>query len=100
FRFDLNELNRAQQIPDIANPGALTGRTVGRYRILGVLGRGGMGEVYQGVADGRRVAIKVLPEELARRDVDKWFERESRTLATLNHPNIVKFHESGDSDGV
>lgn len=100
FRFDLNELNRAQQIPDLKNPGVLTGRTLGTYRVLGVLGRGGMGEVYQGERDGRKVAIKVLPQELAQTDFRKWFERESKTLAAVNHPNIVKFHESGESDGV
>jgi hypothetical protein len=54
FRFDLNELNRAQQLPEIKNPGVLTGRTLGKYHVLGVIGKGGMGEVYQeGEATGR-----------------------------------------------
>jgi serine/threonine-protein kinase len=100
FRFDLNELNRAQRTPDVQNPGVLTGRTLGKYRLLGVLGRGGMGEVYQGEAGGRMVAIKALPQELARREFLKSFERESEILAQVNHPNIVKFHECGVGDGV
>lgn len=101
FRFDLNELNRAQQIPTVKNPGALTGRTLGKYRLLGVLGKGGMGEVYQGEGDGRTVAVKILPEELARQaDFRKRFQRESQTLATFHHPNIVKFYEAGESEGV
>ncbi len=100
FRFDLNELAYAQQTPEVRNPGMLTGRTFGQYRVLGVLGRGGMGEVYQGEGAGRVVAIKVLSYDLERKDFRKWFERESHTLAAITHPNIVKFHESGESDGV
>ena len=101
FRFDLNELQRAQHLPEVSNPGLLTGRMLGEYRILGVLGKGGMGEVYQGERDGRTVAIKILPEAVAReRDFRKWFERESQALATFSHPNIVKFHEAGESDGL
>ena len=101
FRFDLNELQRAQHLPAVANPGMLSGRMLGEYRILGVLGKGGMGEVYQGERDGRIVAIKILPEAVAReRDFRKWFERESQALATFSHPNIVKFHEAGERDGL
>lgn len=101
FRFDLNELNRAQQLPEVSNPGILTGKILGNYRVLGVIGRGGMGEVYQGESDGRLVAIKVLPRQLAQEgDFRKRFERESQILAGLDHPNIVKFYSSGESDGV
>jgi len=101
FRFDLNELNRAQQLPEIKTPGALTGRMLGKYRVLGVLGKGGMGEVYQGEGEGRIVAIKILPEELMRRaDLRKRFEREAQALASFNHPNIVRFYELDESDGV
>ena len=98
FRFDLNELHRAQHLPEVPNPGRLTGRMLGDYRILGVLGKGGMGEVYQGERDGHTVAIKILPEAVAReRDFRKWFERESQALATFSHPNIVRFHEASGS---
>ncbi len=62
------------------------------YRILGPLGKGGMGEVYR--ADDtklkREVAIKILPEAFARDEERlKRFEREAQMLASLNHPNIA-----------
>jgi len=99
FRFDLDELNRPHPLPAVRNPGRMTGRTLGPYRVHGVLGKGGMGEVYQGEVDGRLVAIKVLPQEL-QSDHLKWFHRECLALAAIEHPNIVKFHESGHDDGV
>ena len=100
FRFDLNELSRAQHTPRVRNPGLLSGRTIGNYRLLGVLGSGGMGEVYEGEAEGRKVAVKVMSQEAARTGHVKWFAREAQTLAAVNHPNIVRFHEAGESDGV
>ena len=45
FRFDLNQLAAAQKPAKITNPGLLTGRTLGTYQVLGMLGEGGMGEV-------------------------------------------------------
>jgi predicted Ser/Thr protein kinase len=101
FRFDLNELAHAQQTPEIKNPGLLTGRTLGAYQVLGVLGKGGMGEVYQGVAANKVVAIKILPPDLAQQDdFRKRFEREGYALAQLNHPHIVRFYEAGETDNV
>src|SRR5262245_48620004 len=79
------------------------GTHLGTYEILGPLGAGGMGEVYRAkdLRLGRNIAIKVLPadvasspERLAR------FEREARTVAGLNHPNIVTLHSVEDQDGV
>ena len=79
------------------------GGTVGRYQILGLLGTGGMGEVYKAVDPtlGRSVALKVLrpelsgdPERLSR------FLHEARAASALNHPNILTIHEVGDHDGV
>jgi hypothetical protein len=101
LRFDLGELNRGRQLPRIKTPGALTGRTLGRYHLLSVLGRGAMGEVYQAEVDGRPVAVKIVPEELAgAAEFLHWFRRESQALAALDHPNIVRFHEAGVSAGV
>lgn len=101
FKFDLDELQKAQQKPEVKNPGALTGRTLGSYEVLGVLGRGGMGEVYKGYADGQTVAIKTLPGDLAdKEDFRKRFEREAQILTELNHPNIVRMREYGETDGV
>ena len=69
----------------------LIGRAIGAYRILSLLGTGGMGEVYRAhdVKLGRDVAIKILPPVFTR-DAERRarFEREARVLATLNHPHI------------
>src|SRR5262245_21551827 len=75
--------------------------TLGHYRILRLLGRGGMGEVYlaEDTTLGRQVALKILPTELAAAGRER-FEREARAVAALNHPNIVTLHaidQSGDT---
>ena len=82
---------------------SLVGRQIGSYKILSLLGAGGMGEVYRArdTKLGRDVAIKVVadvflsdPERLAR------FEREARVLATLNHPHIGAIYGLEEADGV
>src|SRR5512143_1289318 len=85
-------------------PGALSGRQFGPYRILSLLGAGGMGEVYRAHDSklGRDVAIKTLPPEFAR-DPGRLarFQREARALASLNHPNIAAIYgleESTEAD--
>jgi serine/threonine protein kinase len=83
---------------------ALTsGTKLGPYEILSPLGAGGMGEVYRArdTRLGRDVAIKVLPEALAK-DADRLrrFEQEARTIATLNHPNILGIHDIGTHEGA
>jgi predicted Ser/Thr protein kinase len=101
FRFDLNELQRGQQKPVIGNPGLFTGRTMGKYELLGVVGKGGMGEVYKGYGDGKTVAIKILAEIMTLQKVFiQRFEREADALTSLNHPNIVEMYGSGKSDGT
>ena len=78
------------------------GTTLGHYEILELIGQGGMGEVYgaQDATLGRDVAIKVLPEELARdkERLDR-FKREARLLAKLNHANIATLHGLEEHDG-
>jgi Tol biopolymer transport system component len=81
---------------------ALTsGTKLGPYEIVSPLGAGGMGEVYRArdTRLGRDVAIKVLPEALAN-DPDRLrrFEQEARTIAALNHPNILGIHDIGAHD--
>src|SRR5215470_3353123 len=76
---------------------ALTiGTQLGSHEITGVLGKGGMGEVYRArdLKLKREVAIKILPAEFAR-DVDRVsrFQREAEVLASLNHPNIAAIHD-------
>jgi serine/threonine protein kinase len=69
------------------------GTRLGSYEITGVIGAGGMGEVYRAMDTrlNRDVAIKVLPELVAT-DPERLarFEREPQTLAALNHPNIAQ----------
>ena len=80
----------------------MIGRRVGVYEISALIGKGGMGEVYQArdTRLGRNVAIKTLPD-LFSEDPDRLarFEREARILASLNHPNIATIHGLEESDG-
>jgi TolB-like protein/tetratricopeptide (TPR) repeat protein len=82
---------------------SLTGRTLGRYRVLDLIGAGGMGDVYRARDErlDRDVAVKVLPEQVAG-DADRLgrFEREARALAKLAHPNILAIHDLGRDEGV
>src|SRR4051812_16933601 len=79
------------------------GTKLGRYEIRSKLGAGGMGEVYLAHDDtlDRKVALKILPDELAaNKDRMERFVREARAAAALNHPNIAHIYEIGESDGV
>ena len=81
----------------------LIGREIGAYRILSLLGAGGMGEVYRArdTKLGRDVAIKTLPSTFTN-DTERRarFEREARVLATLNHPHIGAIYGLEHADGV
>ncbi|MBP1603645.1 MAG: serine/threonine protein kinase with repeat, partial [Acidobacteria bacterium] len=81
----------------------LIGQTLAHYRIAAAIGAGGMGEVYRAVDTklGREVALKVLPADMAR-DPDRLarFQREAKTLAALDHPNIVTVFSVEEADGV
>ena len=81
-------------------PGALFDA---RYRIIGLLGRGGMGEVYR--ADdmrlGQPVALKLLPEDLRHDPVRlAQFHNEVRTARQVSHPNVCRVYDIGEADGV
>jgi eukaryotic-like serine/threonine-protein kinase len=73
----------------------MIGRTVGKYRIIDRLGRGGMGTVYKAVDEtlDREVAIKVLNPDLTDSELLKRFRAEAVTLARLNHPGIATLYE-------
>jgi eukaryotic-like serine/threonine-protein kinase len=79
------------------------GTKFGAYEVVCLLGAGGMGEVYRArdTRLGREVAIKILPKEMSADTVRKQrFEREAKTISSLNHPNICVLHDVGSQDGV
>jgi serine/threonine-protein kinase len=78
----------------------MVGRTIGKYRVVAKLGRGGMGTVYRAVDEtlDRDVAIKILNPEFADSDVMKRFRAEASMLAKLNHPAIATIYELHRSD--
>src|ERR1700686_758026 len=69
-----------------------SGDRLGKYEILALIGKGGMGEVYKArdIRLGREVAIKIAAEQFSER-----FEREARAIAALNHPNICQLYDVG-----
>src|ERR1017187_5135838 len=81
----------------------LPGTRLGPYEILAPIGAGGMGEVYRArdTRLDRIVAIKVLPSHLADKpELRERFEREARTIASLNHPHICTLFDIGHQDGT
>jgi hypothetical protein len=79
------------------------GQRLGSYVVVHPINSGGMGEVYLGrdARLDREVAIKVLPEAFASQpDRLRWFERESKTLASLSHPNILAIFDVGTQGGI
>jgi serine/threonine protein kinase len=89
----------------LAGEGAdvLVDRRLGRYQLLSLVGRGGMGDVYCAVDSrlNRLVAVKTLPSYMARDEEHvKRFEQEARAIAGLNHPHICVLHDAGYDDGL
>src|SRR5271169_3536154 len=83
--------------------GLATGTKLGPYEIQAALGAGGMGEVYRArdTRLERTVAIKILPAQFSADPVRKQrFEREAKTISSLNHPNICTLHDIGHEDGI
>lgn len=79
------------------------GTRLGPYEISSAIGTGGMGEIYKArdTRPDRIVAIKVLPAHLADKpELRERFEREERTIASLNHPHICTLHDIGHQDGI
>jgi serine/threonine protein kinase/tetratricopeptide (TPR) repeat protein len=83
--------------------GAVIGQSIAHYKILSLLGRGGMGEVYlaRDTRLDRKVALKILPADLAaNQDRMRRFVQEAKAAAALNHTNIAHIYEIGEADGV
>ncbi|MDT5173609.1 MAG: serine/threonine kinase PknH, partial [Mycobacterium sp.] len=75
------------------------GTTFGKYAITGVLGKGGMGEVYEAYDNqiGRTVALKIIKSQYANdRKFRTRFERESHAAATLQEPHVIPIHGFGE----
>src|SRR5216684_9000719 len=83
---------------------ALTsGTKLGPYEIQSPLGAGGMGEVYKArdTRLDRTVAVKILPSHLSENpEARQRFDREARTISSVNHPNICTLHDVGHQDGI
>ena len=80
-----------------------SGTRLGPYEIQSPLGAGGMGEVYRAKDTrlDRTVAIKILPTHLSDNpEFKQRFEREARTVSSLNHPHICRLYDVGSQDGT
>jgi serine/threonine protein kinase/formylglycine-generating enzyme required for sulfatase activity/pimeloyl-ACP methyl ester carboxylesterase len=82
---------------------SLVGRSLGPYKVLSLLGTGGMGEVYLAEDSrlGRKVALKLLPEYLAGDQPRvRRFKQEARAASALNHPNVATIYEIGEAEAI
>jgi len=86
----------------VASGSSRVGQMFGHYRLAGLLGRGGMGEVYRAedTKKGRTVALKILAEEFWQDEKFRTrFQRESRAAAVLQEPHVIPIHDWGEIDG-
>ena len=86
----------------IGSDGTLAGLTLGEYRLVRRIAKGGMGQIYEAIQLklDRKVALKVLADELAGNPAFlQRFEREAKAAAAINHPNIVQVYDFGHAEG-
>jgi serine/threonine kinase PknH len=86
----------------VASGGSRVGQMFGHYKLTGLLGRGGMGEVYRAedTKKGRTVALKILAEQFWQDEKFRTrFQRESRAAAVLQEPHVIPIHDWGEIDG-
>src|SRR4051812_46610461 len=97
---DISRLSSVHEDEGRFIPGTLLG---GRYRILTLLGRGGMGEVYRAMdlTLGQSVALKFLPEEASRNQrILERFHGEVRVARLVSHPNVCRVYDIGEVEGM
>jgi serine/threonine protein kinase/tetratricopeptide (TPR) repeat protein len=97
----LREVARVETL-DVPSPHPLIGHSIGRFRVLAELGRGGMGIVYlaHDASLQRSVALKLLRPSLSRRDErHRRFLREARAAASVTHPHLATIYDVGEVDG-
>lgn len=84
------------------HPELTVGERLGHYKILSLLGAGGMGQVYLAEDSrlGRKIALKLLPADFTKDELRlRRFQHEARSASALNHPNILTIHDIGEIDG-
>ncbi len=84
-----------------SEPELIIGQSIARYQLLGLLGHGGMSDVYlaKDPSLGRRVALKLLAQNIANPELVRRFEREARAASAISHPNVAHIYEIGESNG-
>ncbi len=100
---DAPTVDAAALLTEDEQPATMSGRELGHYRLISLLGAGGMGEIYlaEDARLRRRVALKLLPVKFTHDEARlRRFKREARAVSSLNHPNILTIHDIGQSDGI
>jgi hypothetical protein len=90
----------AAAVSGLNDSGLKTGTVIGRYRVVRLIGEGGMGGVYEALQENphRTVALKFINHVLVNREVIRRFEQESEALGRLQHPGIAQIYEAGTTD--